>query len=33
MEGHGGVIFDVKFLKNDLVASVSDDRSLRLWRI
>ena len=27
------MIFDVKFLSDDLVASVSDDRSLRLWRL
>ena len=33
MEGHAGVIFDVKFLRKDLVASVSDDRSLRLWKL
>ena len=33
LEGHGGVIFDVKFLRKDLVASVSDDRSLRVWRL
>ena len=27
------MIFDVKFLSDELVASVSDDRSLRLWRL
>ena len=33
LEGHDGVIMDVKFLKKDVVASVSDDRSLRIWRL
>ncbi len=33
LEGHAGVIFDVRFLSNGCVASVSDDRSLRLWKI
>jgi len=33
LEGHDGVIFDVKFLRKDLVASVSDDRSMRLWKL
>ena len=33
LEGHAGVIFDVKFLSNDLLASVSDDRSLRVWKL
>lgn len=33
MEGHAGVIFDVKFLSKDVIASVSDDRSLRIWKI
>ena len=27
------MIFDVKFLRKDLVASVSDDRSMRLWKL
>ena len=31
LQGHAGVIFDVKFLSLDTVASVSDDRSLRVW--
>ena len=33
LEGHAGVIFDVKFLASDRVASVSDDRSLRIWKL
>jgi len=33
LEGHDGVIFDVRFLRKDLVASVSDDRSMRLWKL
>jgi WD40 repeat protein len=33
LEGHEGVIFDVQFLRDDFLASVSDDRSLRLWRL
>lgn len=33
LEGHAGVIFNVKFLTSDKVASVSDDRSLRLWKL
>jgi WD40 repeat protein len=33
LQGHAGVIFDVKFLDCDLFASVSDDRSLRLWKL
>ena len=33
LEGHDGVIFDVQFLRDDLIASVSDDRSLRLWKL
>ncbi len=31
LEGHTGVIFDVKFLTHTKVASVSDDRTLRVW--
>ncbi|CDW88527.1 wd40 repeat domain-containing protein [Stylonychia lemnae] len=33
LEGHAGVIFDVKFLKQNQIASVSDDRSLKIWSI
>jgi WD40 repeat protein len=33
LQGHAGVIFDVKLLTVDTVASVSDDRSLRVWRL
>ena len=33
LQGHVGVIFDVKFLSNDDIASVSDDRSMRVWRL
>ena len=33
LEGHAGVIFDVKFISKEVVASVSDDRSLRVWRL
>lgn len=33
LEGHDGVIMDVKFIKKDMVASVSDDRTLRIWRL
>lgn len=32
LQGHTGVIFDVKFMKSGLdVVSVSDDRSIRVW--
>lgn len=30
LEGHKGVIFDVRFM-GDTIASVSDDRSMRVW--
>ena len=30
LEGHKGVIFDVRFM-GDTLASVSDDRSMRVW--
>jgi WD40 repeat protein len=33
LEAHAGVIFDVKFIENDIIGSVSDDRSLRIWKI
>jgi WD40 repeat protein len=34
LEGHEGVIFDVRFTsKKGVIASVSDDRSVRLWRL
>jgi WD40 repeat protein len=31
LEGHTGVIFDVRVCFGDSVASVSDDRSVRFW--
>eukprot|EP00347_Sterkiella_histriomuscorum_P019530 403341280 len=33
LEGHAGVLFDVRFLTDSIVASVSDDRSLRIWKL
>ncbi len=33
LKGHEGVIFDVQFIRDDILASVSDDRSLRLWKL
>lgn len=33
LEGHTGVIFDVRFLRSGSgVVSVSDDRSIRVWQ-
>ena len=31
LEGHTGVIFDVRFISPQVIASVSDDRSIRVW--
>lgn len=30
--GHTGVIFDTLFMHNGAVASVSDDRTVRVWQ-